>query len=454
MRTLIAVVASLCLACAVTAQTYRSDLAWQDNSADETGFRIERQDGAGPFASVGSVGANVTAFADTGLPTNADMCWQVVAYNSAGDAAPSGSCCVGSAPVPPNPASGLTCIVSEEPAPPTGLALPSNFVYGDGPWYQPVDTLPLDPQSGAIIAAWEAAGGFGWGRLQMDFSIQGMTAPANTRAWEFSPSANFYSPDCDAVRVPVPAGGALEGMSSYGACAADCHLIVWDPTRGALYEQWAVENLQVNAAGDVSAYVGGCAVVWDSSWVYGNFGRGKDCTSAEAGGLPITPLLVTADEVASGEVRHGIRFILPADRIRPTDYAWPATHHTTSTGSSVGPVRGAVFRLRADYPIETAIPNAGARVIARALQVYGMYLGDNGNAAMTVLNDQFSTAKWVDIFGEGEVGSGMPHSRRLDMLQPSDFEVVEMRQPLFQYTGDCQREPDMTPGPTEPPLGN
>jgi serine/threonine-protein kinase len=234
----------------------------------------------------------------------------------------------------------------------------------------------------------------------------------------------------------------------------DCHLIVWDPARGALYEQWAVDNLQVNAAGDVTAYSGGCAVVWDSSWAYGNFGRGKDCTSAEAGGIPIAPLLVTADEVASGEVRHGIRFILPADRIRPTYYTWPVTHHTTSTGSAVGPVRGAVFRLRSDYPIDTSIPNAGARVIARALQAYGMYLGDNGNAAMTILNDQFSTAKWVDIFGESDPGSGVAHSRRLDMLQPSDFEVVEMRQPLFQYTGDCSREPSMTPGPTVPPLGN
>jgi serine/threonine-protein kinase len=456
-RIAVAVLAALCLACTATAATYRATLAWQDNSADESGFRIERQDVStgGPFAPVGTVGANVVGFVDEPLTTNVDLCWQVLAFNAAGDSSPSNIACADVPVTPPGAPSNLTVTITEITTPPPGgLALPSNFTYGDGPWYDPVDTLPLDPQSSAIIAAWEASGGFGFGRLQMDWSIQGMTAPADTRAWSFTQNANFYAPDCDAVHIPIPAGGALEGLTGYGTCAADCHLIVWDPTRNVLFEQYTVSNLQVTPTGDVTSYVGGCAVAWDSAWTYGAFGRGYDCTSTEAAGLPIAPLLVTADEVASGEIRHAIRFILPSDRIRPTYYAWPATHHTSTSGSSVGPVRGSTFRLRADYPIDTAIPNAGARVIAKALQVYGMYLSDNGSIAMTILNDQFSTAKWVNIFGESDPGSGMAHSRRLDMLQPSDFEVVEMRMPLFQYTGSCSREPSAIPGPTAPPLGN
>jgi serine/threonine-protein kinase len=455
MRTLIVAVASLCLACSVTAATYRADLAWQDNSADETGFRIERQDAGGAFVSVGTVGANVTAFADEPLSTNTDMCWQVVAYNSAGDAVPSAPCCVGAAPVPPNSASDVTCTVTETTVPPPEPgALPENYVYFDAPWYDRVDGAPLDPESDAIIAAWEATGGFGWGRLQMDWSIDGMTAPADERAWTFTKNANWWGFECDDTHMVVPVGGNLEGLPGYGSCVGDCHLIVLDPNRGKLFEQYAIDQLTVNDAGDVSVFSGGCLTIWKQDWTYGPFGRGKDCTSTEAAGLPIAPLLITADEVASGEIRHAIRFILPADRIRPTYYAWPATHHTGTTGLSTGPVRGATFRLRADYPIDTAIPNAAARVIARALQQYGMILSDNGNAAMTILSDRRTTAKWVDLFGEGEPGSGIAHSRRLDMLQPSDFEVVEMRRPLFQYTGDCVRDAEAEPGPTEPPLGN
>ena len=121
---------------------------------EQAGFRIERQDIGGPFVPVGTVGVDSTGFVDEPLTTNVDLCWQVVAYNSAGDSSSSNVACA-SAVTPPGAPSNLTVIV-EIVVPPPGLGLPSNFVYGDGPWYDSVDTLPLDPQSASIIAAWEA----------------------------------------------------------------------------------------------------------------------------------------------------------------------------------------------------------------------------------------------------------------------------------------------------------
>lgn len=102
--------------------------------------------------------------------------------------------------------------------------------------------------------------------------------------------------------------------------------------------------------------------------VYPPSGRGEQCTSADAAGYPIAPLLFDADEVAAGSIDHAIRFILPNDRIRRGEYVHPATHGTPATrGPSDAPAYGTRLRLRADFPLES-LPNPAARVVARGMQ--------------------------------------------------------------------------------------
>ena len=74
--------------------------------------------------------------------------------------------------------------------------------------------------------------------------------------------------------------------------------------------------------------------VWDLNRVYPASGRGEQCTSADAAGLPIAPLLFNADEIAAGNINHAIRFILPNPRMRADVYVHPATH----AGAPRGPV--------------------------------------------------------------------------------------------------------------------
>ena len=49
------------------------------------------------------------------------------------------------------------------------------------------------------------------------------------------------------------------------------------------------------------------------------------------------------------------------------------------------------LRLRADYPIDS-LPSEGAKVVARAMQKYGMYHADGGNIALTAQSDAHTTA--------------------------------------------------------------
>ncbi|MBE7490999.1 MAG: right-handed parallel beta-helix repeat-containing protein [Planctomycetes bacterium] len=66
-----------------------ADLTWTDNSNNETGFRIERRVGAGPFATLTTTAADVTNYSDTGLGAGVTYTYRVIAVNAAGDSTPS-----------------------------------------------------------------------------------------------------------------------------------------------------------------------------------------------------------------------------------------------------------------------------------------------------------------------------------------------------------------------------
>jgi len=78
-------------------------LGWTDSSSNETGFRIERRQGAGAYLTVGEVGANATTFADRNVVPSTAYTYRVIAFNGAGDSTPSNE-----APVRPPPPADTT----------------------------------------------------------------------------------------------------------------------------------------------------------------------------------------------------------------------------------------------------------------------------------------------------------------------------------------------------------
>jgi hypothetical protein len=313
-----------------------------------------------------------------------------------------------------------------EPSPslsPPGTSPGDRFFPASAPWYQDVTSAPLDRESAAVIAYLDRVG-WGLGRMQIDFAIEVVEAPAGTPLQAFRPTEDHFRPDCDLDPVPVPPGGALEDETGYECTSdGDCHLIVVDRTRQRLFEMWRADIRG-------GRFNGGCLAVWDMTRVYPPSGRGEQCTSADAAGYPIAPLLFTADEVAGGVVDHAIRFILPNARIRRGEYLHPATHGTPATsGPPDAPPYGTRLRLRSDFPLDR-LPNAGARTVARAMQKYGMFLADGGNVALTARSDRFTRAKWAGLLG----------SRDLDTIRPGDFQMIEGG-PRIPLTLDCVRNP-------------
>jgi serine/threonine-protein kinase len=238
----------------------------------------------------------------------------------------------------------------------------------------------------------------------------------------FTPTDDHYDPDCDTAPVPAPEGGALEGESGY-ACESDgdCHLLVADQTSCRLYEMWRADIRGTD-------FNGGCLAIWDLKQLPPATGRGDYCTSADAAGLPIAPLLVNADEVSAGEVKHALRFILPNEHIRHAMYVRPGTHATrAASGGASAPPYSTLLRLRADADL-SSVPE-GSRPIAVALQRYGMYLADGGNLTFTMQSDRFTGAKW-DALGVG------PDD--LTGLSWSDFEVIDNGPAIDWDGGSCE----------------
>jgi hypothetical protein len=78
------------------------NLTWQDNSSDETGFKIERKTGSGSYSQIATVGAGVTSYSNTRLSAGTTYYYQVRAYSAAGNSDYSNEASATTLPPPPS----------------------------------------------------------------------------------------------------------------------------------------------------------------------------------------------------------------------------------------------------------------------------------------------------------------------------------------------------------------
>jgi serine/threonine-protein kinase len=327
------------------------------------------------------------------------------------------------------------------------------------PWYQRIDQAAVHPDSAGpagMIATLGGLGGFGNGRMQIDFSMHVLYATAGTPTQPLieipsaDPNDDYYLPDCDALGtpIPLPVGGAIEGQAGYSCdvFGNDCHLLV--VTGNEIFE---VYRANVTASGVESQ----CLARWRMDALYPPQGRGEHCTSADAAGFPVAPLLFNADEVAAavqlpdGDLGHAIRFILPNNRMASDAalggvlgrlYVRPASHAGGPSGPSASVPYGARLRLRSDFPM--AGYNAAAQVILRTMQRYGIVLADGGTVALTAESDRYTSNTWAGLGIGSRVFDQTPGAQ--DVLI-SDFAVLDTG-PRIGETYDCVRsQPELDP---------
>ena len=281
---------------------------------------------------------------------------------------------------------------------PPNDSLPSRIIFpADNAWNRDISTEPVDPNSANLIASCGATRSlhpdFGTEYDGVPWGIPYVTVRGDQPR---VPVSFYYADESDPGPYPVPPNAPIEGgVGSSG----DRHVIVLDVDNWKLYELF--DARPVNGGASWSA---GSGAIFDLS---SNALRPAGWTSADAAGLPIFAGLARYDEVASGALRHALRFTCPTTR---RAYVPPARHYASSQTSPNLPPMGMRVRLKASVDIST-FPS-DVQVILTALKKYGMILADNGGGFFV---SGAPDPRWNDA-----------NIDTMKRIKGSDFEVVLM----------------------------
>lgn len=268
----------------------------------------------------------------------------------------------------------------------------------DNIWNARVDALPVDANSAAYVETIGADTNFHpdfgagtWNNGPIGIPYVDVPGTQPLVAIHFT----AYGDESDPGPYPVPTDAPIEGGAQSNG---DRHVLVVDRDNCVLYELYRAFpqpdgswNADSAARYDLSSHA-----LRPDGW-----------TSADAAGLPILPGLVRYDEVASGEIRHAIRFTAPETQ---RAYVWPARHFASSLTGEQFPPMGQRFRLRSDFDVSGFAPEI--QVILVAMQRYGIILADNGSP-------------WY-LSGVPDERWDNDTLRQLRQLQGADFEAVDV----------------------------
>ncbi len=252
----------------------------------------------------------------------------------------------------------------------------------DNVWRQRIDGLPVNAQS----AVWNSISHNA--TLHPDFGTQygipftlveagqALTTitidPVNGYPSESDFGVNTTGPHA----VPIPADAPIEGTNT---STGDRHVLTIDTSTCLLYEMWE---------GQLPAWTADDSTLFNLN---SNALRPAGWTSADAAGLPITPALVSYDEVASGEITHALRMTMSRTQ---ASYLWPGRHKAGTNYAQAAPF-GARLRLRNSPSVNARIAKLSAidQAIAVALQRYGAFMADVGSSGFITGTPD---ARWSD----------------------------------------------------------
>jgi hypothetical protein len=258
----------------------------------------------------------------------------------------------------------------------------------DNAWNQDISNAPVDPNSENIINYIGANT-----PLHPDFGAglyDGQTMGIPYDIVSGSPFVNIkytaYGSESDPGPMPVPKNAPIEGYPNPGN--GDRHVLILDRDNCWLYELYSSYR-QSNGSWDAAS-----GAVWD---LLNNEQRPYTWTSADAAGLSVFAGLARYDEVASGEIKHALRFTLQNSE---NAFTPPATHWAGNSTNPYAAPMGMRMRLQASYDISSFPPQAQA--ILSALEKYGMIMADNGSSMFITgdpdnrwNNDDLATLKQV-----------------------------------------------------------
>jgi hypothetical protein len=256
---------------------------------------------------------------------------------------------------------------------------PSNGFAPTGPWNTrlPAD-VPLAPNSAAIVnnIALDKTDNFGSWAINTDTystPIRYVGRDTPTQRWTFSNCLNMpqLAPVIADSLAAVPTPPDL--ITSQGT---DESTTIYQPSTDTYWDFWRAEK---DASGQWSACWGGKIEHYSR-----NPGIFPNPLGATATGLPLGAFTIRISELQRGYIDHAVNLVTV--RTRANCFSWPATRDDGNTAGSDIPCEGQRFRLDPTFDVSTLYSPA-ARIIARAMQQYGLILTDKGGAVVTYAED-------------------------------------------------------------------
>ena len=262
---------------------------------------------------------------------------------------------------------------------PHGRDRPTNGFSPRSPWNTKLPAnVPLAPNSAAVVAniAQDKQDNFGSWAINTDtysapIYYVGRTTPRRT--WTFSDCLDMpqLAPVIAASLVDVPTPPDM--LVSQGT---DESVAIYQPSTDTYWDFW---RAQQDASGQWSACWGGRIDHYST-----NPGIFDNPLGATATGLPFGAFAIRVDELRRGHIDHAVNLVTV--RTRADCFSWPASRDDGNTTGADIPCEGQRFRLDPAFDVNT-LKDPAARVIARAMQQYGLILTDKGGAVVTYAED-------------------------------------------------------------------
>jgi hypothetical protein len=351
-------------------------LSWSASSDDTgvTGYRVYRNG-----TQVASPTA--TSYTDTGLTNGTSYAYTVKAIDGAGNLSASSASVSATpqAPAPPPP--------PPPPAPGTDQVRPYDAA---SPWNTPIPSgISVLPSSSTYVNAIVD------NNLPLTSDPDQYALPVYTyndqtprRTVKFSGYFSAYD-NGDNSRVGFGFAASVSNVpipdNALQSAGSDGQIVFWDPTTGVEYSFWQFDR---DAAGNYTATNG--VRYHTTAGYYGRFADGK---AGRGAGTSYFAGMVRPWEIAQGHIDHALAF---AYNYPSSASVYPAAKSDGAGVTGTDAPEGTRLQLdpnltEADFTAWGLAPEA--KVIARAMQKYGMYIIDNSGSSKIYLEDRL-TAKW------------------------------------------------------------
>jgi hypothetical protein len=250
----------------------------------------------------------------------------------------------------------------------------ASFYSSSSPWNTPIASgAAIDPNSSAMVNALVAAGNSqGFLVTWKSWSVPIYYANSTTPKTSVSLTAS-WAPANTMAGVPIPSNAAPDP-------SGDGHMMIVDSSTGCEYDFWkARKNSDETWAAD-----------WGNTTYTTNNGIYAYGLSARGSGFALGAGLILPNEMNAGQINHALIFSFPSTKSGgPVASATESDGQTSSTGAIP---EGARLQLDPSLDLSTLGLTPWQLAIARALQTYGMILGDTGGGVSLYAQNPQSTS--------------------------------------------------------------